>query len=259
MRITQGERESSGEFLMSREFYGVLIGVTTLLVIFLPKSLFLLVILFLCFAISREVSVALGENEVFYFSPLVLLTYYFADPLVFPLIGLLSLYFAYKRWELNSFFKSTFLLFYPALFLVYLIKIKEISTYYLLIFIFGIWINDVFAYYIGKNFGKTPLFPKISPKKTVEGFLGGVLFGSLFFALTLPYGILNSFLLGTFVLTVGVAGDYFKSFIKRQVGIKDFSNVFGEHGGFTDRFDALVFSAPVFYLIMCAGELNCKL
>jgi len=243
---------------MSREIYGVAIGVGTILTVLFPKYLYFLATLLLCFFISKEVSEALGEKEVYYFSPFILFIAYFVFPLVFPLIGFFTLYFAYKRWELNDFFKSTFLLFYPALFLVFLVKIKEVSTSYLLIFIFGVWINDVLAYYIGKNFGKTPLFPKISPKKTLEGFLGGVMAGSIFYAFVLPYGFLSSFFLGLIVLTTGVVGDYYKSFIKRQVGIKDFSNIFGEHGGFADRFDALVFSSPVFYFLICAGELNCK-
>ena len=242
---------------MNREFYGIIIGTGTILTILLPKYLFFIAILLLCFFISKEVSRALGEDKVYYLSPFILFVAYVSLPLAFPLIGFLSLYFAYKKWDLNAFFKITFLLFYPAFFLVYLVKIKEVSTYYLLIFVFGIWINDVMAYYVGKNFGKNPLFPKISPKKTLEGFLGGVLSGGVFYAFTLPYGFFNSLFFGILVLTAGVLGDYYKSFIKRQVGIKDFSNVFGEHGGFTDRFDALVFSSPAFYLLICAWEFNC--
>ena len=235
---------------MSREAYGILIGILTIAVILFPLELFVSILTLLTFFISREVSKAVNEENVYYLSPIAFLISYFSLPAGLVFIGIVSLILAYKYWSLEKFFKYHFLLFYPSLFLKYTAHIKEEGTYPLLVFIFGLWVNDVFAYYVGKNLGKTPLFPKISPKKTVEGFLGGIIPGTLLFSFLLPYGFLNSFLIGFLTLLIGVVGDYYKSFIKRQVGIKDFSNIFGEHGGFTDRFDAVVFSSPVYYLLI---------
>ena len=119
-----------------------------------------------------------------------------------------------------------------------------------------VWGNDVFAYFTGKNFGKNLLAPKISPKKTWEGFAGGfvgavaglaVVFGiarpeEISFTLMLPAVILVSVL--------GPIGDLAASKLKRMYDTKDSSNILPGHGGFFDRFDALLLAAPAvfFYL-----------
>jgi len=241
---------------MSRETYAILIGIFVILIILSPFPVFFLAVMFLSYVISREVGKSIGV-DISLFSPLVLLSQYFTPQLTPILIGTISLVYGYKSWSMEKFFKALFLLFYPAIFLSYLINIREYGIYITSVFIFGLWINDVSAYYVGKRFGKTSLFPKISPKKTVEGFLGGIVLGSIFYLLFLPLSLWKSLLFSIFTLTSGVVGDYFKSFIKRHIGIKDFSNIFGEHGGFTDRFDAVVFASPVFYFLICAWKFNC--
>ncbi|HIP42590.1 MAG TPA: phosphatidate cytidylyltransferase [Aquifex aeolicus] len=241
---------------MSRETYGILIGISVILVILSPFPIFFSAVMFLSYVISKEVGKSISV-DISLFSPLVSLSQYFTPQLTPILIGIISLVYGYKSWSLENFFRTFFLLFYPAIFLSYLIHIREHGVYITLVFIFGLWINDIFAYYIGKHFGKTPLFPQISPKKTVEGFLGGIVLGSIFYLLFLPLSLWKSLLIAIFTLTSGVVGDYFKSFIKRLVGIKDFSNTFGEHGGFTDRFDAVVFASPVFYFLICAWKFSC--
>nr|AAN12287.1 phosphatidate cytidylytransferase [Aquifex pyrophilus] len=234
---------------MSRESYGLAIGLIVILITFLPLPLFAFFVCLLSFFVSKEVSKVFKE-DISLFSPLILLVHHLLSPLTYPLIGLLALYRGYKTWSIESFLKVVFLGFYPALFLSYLIGIREKGVFITLVFIFGIWINDVFAYYTGKYFGKTPLFPKISPKKTLEGLLGGLIPASLFYGFLLPEDFLKAFFIGMITLVFGVAGDYFKSFIKRQYHIKDFSNILGEHGGFADRFDAIIFSSPVFYFFI---------
>ena len=232
---------------MNREIYGLLIGVSTLLAALTPLPLFLLVVALLSLLIAKELCTALGLDRLHFpafFSPLL----FYVSPAAGGIyISLMSLAYGYRTWNLDLFFRSLFVLFYTGFFPSYLILLKEEGTAPLLILVLGIWASDVFAYYAGKNFGKRPLFPKLSPKKTLEGFLGGLLAGSLVFLLLLGRPPLESLLIGVFTIVSGVAGDYFKSFIKRQLGIKDFSSVLGQHGGFTDRFDALLFGAPVFY------------
>jgi len=116
------------------------------------------------------------------------------------------------------------------------------------------WINDSAAYLVGKNFGKQKLFPSISPKKTVEGFLGG-----LFFACVSSYFIaeytdtlnFNSWLILAIVVSVfGTLGDLIESKFKRQAGVKDSGVIMPGHGGLLDRLDSLIFAAPFIYLFL---------
>lgn len=116
--------------------------------------------------------------------------------------------------------------------------------------LFMIWGNDVFAYFGGKNFGKRPLAPAISPKKTWEGFWFGFLGAAV--GLLIAYASADSFpipLLHVFpaiflVSVLGPAGDLTASRIKRLGGVKDSSNILPGHGGIFDRFDALILCAP---------------
>lgn len=235
---------------MNRELYGVLIGLTTIAVSLLPLPLFTLGVGFLSLMIGRELSLSLGVDRLFpltFFAPLL----FFIHPAVGMLYtATLALIFGYRNWDLDTFFKTFFILIYTGFFPSSLLNLREESTYYLLVLLFVVWANDVFAYYVGKKFGKTPFFPKLSPNKTVAGFLGGLTAGTLLFTMLSKEPLLRSLLVGVVVLCSGVLGDYFKSFIKRQLGIKDFSDILGKHGGFVDRFDALLFSAPVFYWLM---------
>ncbi|TVR78023.1 MAG: phosphatidate cytidylyltransferase [Chitinophagaceae bacterium] len=119
-----------------------------------------------------------------------------------------------------------------------------------------IWVNDMMAYLVGSRFGKTPLFKRISPKKTWEGSLGG-LFGCIVVAVSAYFlvGILNwNDWLGIagIVFIFGTYGDLVESLMKRNFNIKDSGNFMPGHGGFLDRFDALLFTIPfvVFYLLL---------
>ena len=235
---------------MNRELYGAIIGALTLLSLLLPVQLFALVVALLALAMGRELSQALGVKE---FSPAT-----FFSPLLFAVhpalggvyAGLMSLAYGYRTWSLEAFFRTFFILFYTGFFTSFLVLLREEGVYMIVVFFLSVWANDVFAYYTGKKFGKTPFFPKLSPKKTLEGFAGGLVAGTLVFTLLSGLPPLKALIIGILFLSVGVAGDYFKSFIKRQLGIKDFSSVLKGHGGFVDRFDAVVFSAPVFYWLL---------
>lgn len=235
---------------MNREAYGIIVGVSVLIAILLPLQLFLLVLMLLSFLISKELSEALKVRNFALLSPLLLLVGTISPAFTLTLSSLTALYYGYRSWKLSEFLKTFFLCFYPPYFLSHLFFVKQSGTNFLLIYVVAFWINDVLAYYVGKNFGKTPLFPKLSPKKTLEGFLGGYVPAVIFMSLSLPFSPFYSFLVASITLLLGVAGDYFKSFIKRQLGIKDFSNVLGEHGGFTDRFDDIVFASPMYYLLI---------
>lgn len=116
-----------------------------------------------------------------------------------------------------------------------------------------IWTNDTFAYIIGKKWGKNKLFERISPKKTVEGFLGGILFCIL--ASVILNLFFNFFSLGIwissaiFVGVFGTIGDLIESKFKREANVKDSGNIMPGHGGILDRLDSIIFVAPFLYII----------
>lgn len=117
--------------------------------------------------------------------------------------------------------------------------------------IFSIWINDTGAYIIGSLIGKTPL-TIISPKKTWEGTIGGIVLSTILITLLStmikPAGILNWYHWTAIALLCGVfgtLGDLFESKIKRTANIKDSGNIMPGHGGFLDRFDSLLIATPV--------------
>ena len=118
-----------------------------------------------------------------------------------------------------------------------------------------IWTNDTFAYIVGKSIGKHKLYEKISPKKTIEGFLGGIIF-----ALIASYFISTYYIGGKqtaqniwfgFALIVGIfgtIGDLIESKFKRIANVKDSGNVMPGHGGILDRLDSVIFVAPFIFL-----------
>jgi phosphatidate cytidylyltransferase len=112
-----------------------------------------------------------------------------------------------------------------------------------------VWTNDTFAYLFGRFLGKNKLFPRISPKKTWEGTLGGVLFALIAGAL-IAYFSNQSYLLwlvaSLVIAPAAIFGDLFESMIKRSLGIKDTGAIMPGHGGILDRFDAVFFAAPLF-------------
>jgi phosphatidate cytidylyltransferase len=117
-------------------------------------------------------------------------------------------------------------------------------------------VSDSAQYYSGRTFGRRPLAPSISPKKTIEGAVGGVLFGTLFMALggprLFPDSAIRWLWLGLAVVILGICGDLFESRLKRTAGLKDSSALIPGHGGILDRIDALLFAIPAFYLFLRA-------
>ena len=115
--------------------------------------------------------------------------------------------------------------------------------------------SDTAQYYTGRAFGRTPLAPVISPKKTIEGAIGGFFCGAAVLALVghwwLPgVPIALRALLGVAVVALGIAGDLFESMLKRSAGVKDSSALIPGHGGILDRIDALLFAAPIYYVVL---------
>ncbi len=158
--------------------------------------------------------------------------------------------FSTKRFILTTFYLSS-----SFVFLVLIANNNYEFTPKLLLGAFIlVWANDTGAYLIGKNFGKQKLFPSISPKKTVEGFLGGLLlacFTSYFIAnFTGTLNFTNWLILSIIVSVFGTLGDLIESKFKRQANVKDSGVIMPGHGGLLDRLDSIIFVAPFFYLFL---------
>ena len=116
-------------------------------------------------------------------------------------------------------------------------------------------ISDSAQYYTGRAFGRSPLAPSISPKKTREGAIGGVVFGTLAMVIgarfvfpATPWPLVT--IAGLAVVVLGIAGDLFESLLKRSAGVKDSSALIPGHGGILDRIDSWLFAGPAYYVFV---------
>ena len=115
-----------------------------------------------------------------------------------------------------------------------------------------VWLGDSGAYYVGKQFGKHKLSPRISPKKTIEGLAGGIT-ASIVTAIVIHYTffpkfpLLHAIIAGVILSFAGVIGDLAESMWKRSAAVKDSGTLIPGHGGFLDRFDSILFTAPILY------------
>ncbi len=141
---------------------------------------------------------------------------------------------------------------YPALFLSHVLPLRRMGTSYVLIPLLYTWVFDSSAYLIGSRFGRRKIAPTISPGKSVEGTLGGLvisvlagILAKLTFAqfLSVPHVLAMAII----IPLVGQLGDLFESLVKRSVELKDSSSLLPGHGGVLDRLDSLVFTIPVSY------------
>lgn len=186
--------------------------------------------------------------------------YYFIF-LLMVLMMLAVFYYPKRRFSdaAVSFFSAVYV---PVLFsFIYLLRTADHGQFFVWYIFAAAWGSDTLAYFSGMVFGRHKLSPRLSPKKTIEGFIGG-LFGStilctvfgLIIAPTVEMetGVMLklSLLVGFFGSLASVGGDLFASSIKRIMRIKDYSNLIPGHGGIMDRFDSILFVAPVVYVIL---------
>jgi phosphatidate cytidylyltransferase len=157
---------------------------------------------------------------------------------------------------------SGFAVFYIGICTAFLVLLRYFpdGKYWLLILTVITAGSDTGAYYAGRAFGKKKLCPSISPGKTINGAIGGVLVAMLsaplLGAFFLPeVGCLGLALVAALLALVGIAGDLTESIIKRGTGIKDSGTLLGGHGGILDRIDSLLLTAPLLYVLLSAGVL----
>lgn len=116
-----------------------------------------------------------------------------------------------------------------------------------------VWIGDAGAYYVGRQFGKHKLSPRISPKKTIEGLMGGIttsIIAAVVISMTFfpEMKLVHAIITGIILSASGVVGDLAESMWKRSAAVKDSGTLIPGHGGFLDRFDSIFFTAPILYV-----------
>ncbi len=244
-------------------------------ILFSEQSFFVLFGIFLCLAVfefcnlvklNYYIPIALSLSIYTYFYTLRTSQLYSQEIIVLTILtSIFALYFLFsEKYQPTSLLsKSIFLIGYIIFSFVFITKIPFGEKGYnpkIIISIFVlIWTNDTFAYLVGKSMGKHKLFERISPKKTIEGFLGGLFFAVLagyllskyYFSPTPQYSEKSIIIWTSTALIVsvfGTLGDLIESKFKRIANVKDSGKIMPGHGGILDRLDSVIFAAPFVYL-----------
>ncbi len=152
---------------------------------------------------------------------------------------------------------------------IILLRDMSLGKYFYLLAFIGPWVSDTFAYFTGMFFGKHKLIPSVSPKKTIEGSIGGIVFciiGCVIYGYVVKsisggaaeFHIWFMALLGLLISVMSQVGDLIFSLIKRRYDIKDYGFIFPGHGGVLDRFDSVIATAPLI-LIACEALVKMNL
>jgi phosphatidate cytidylyltransferase len=130
---------------------------------------------------------------------------------------------------------------------------KSLNIEYVLFYFITIWLYDSMAYVVGKAIGKTPVFPKVSPKKTVEGTAGGAVVTVVAMSLLNTYWLelpVQAYVVSAVVIFFAIVGDFVESYMKRKLGVKDSGDILPGHGGVLDRIDSIYLSALPYLVIL---------
>ena len=183
---------------------------------------------------------------------------FFTDPMILPmlfLILLLAVYvFSYPKYKADQIMACFFALFYVAMMLsfIYQTRMLDGGEYLVWLIFLCSWGSDTCAYCVGMLIGKHKMAPVLSPKKSVEGAVGGVvgaiLLGIIYAAATKGGMVEYAIICGVGAL-ISMVGDLAASAIKRNQGIKDYGKLIPGHGGILDRFDSVIFTAPIIYFL----------
>lgn len=258
--------------LQKRIITAVLLIAALIPVVFLPGIVFgsvamcgTIVALFEIFDVAKKTFKLQIQHFII---PLVLIIGIFIQYYLFPfnllilvlmMTAVLFLSFVLdEKMNFNGLMYILFTMVYAGASYAALIRIRGISVFALIFVLLVVILTDTGAYFIGKQFGKHKLIPKLSPKKTVEGAIGGVLSAfvgaSLYYFLILLLRVdatitMSLILIAVLMSVMAEFGDLFASKIKRFFNKKDFGTIFPGHGGVVDRVDGLIFAALTFYII----------
>ncbi|WP_296115026.1 phosphatidate cytidylyltransferase [uncultured Anaerococcus sp.] len=158
-----------------------------------------------------------------------------------------------RHYRLYDAFAAAFVMLYVSFLISHILRIKDVSYVWMLYI--TAWGSDTFAYLVGSLFGRHKMdwMAHISPNKTIEGSVGGIIGATVLNIIYCKEFGLDTYIREIIIFTIIAAimsqiGDLIASYIKRQTGIKDFGNLIPGHGGILDRFDSIMFIAPILYL-----------
>lgn len=162
-----------------------------------------------------------------------------------------------KQPQFSPLSKSGLTVFYligSSVFIPLLLGLSDEGMPYLLLFFYvAIWVNNSFAYLIGSRLGKTKLLPSISPKKSWEGYFGGA-FATLIllFFVEQKFSLYSNswWIIALLLPALATLGDFVQSYFKRRANVKDSGSLLPGHGGFYDRMDSVIYTAPFYYLLL---------
>ncbi len=269
--------------ILKRSLTGALYVIIIISSAFLSHYLLLIFFTIVGFICLKEFQTLLKFKNLISYVSLVILLYYFhqfyffekdthiPNSVLIPLFAYAMMTLLVKIFLLKDLFtlneipifegkKHLLTLFYivPSIIFLTIIPVYDKDFEYVLVGTFVlIWVNDSFAYLVGKNFGKHKLLERISPKKTVEGFIGGALASILasfiiyYYIAILPWWAW--FVLAIIASVFGTLGDLVQSKFKRKADVKDSGKIMPGHGGVFDRMDSILFSSTfvfVFILIL---------
>jgi phosphatidate cytidylyltransferase len=173
------------------------------------------------------------------------------------LVQLGCLFISYTGLRKEStlrYWAASFYLVLPVFFIaIWYLQNHSGSMEYILFYLITIWLYDSMAYVVGKLVGKNPIFPKVSPKKTIEGAVGGAIVTIIIITVLNHYWLqLNvaPYVLAAVVVFFATFGDFVESYMKRKLGVKDSGNLIPGHGGILDRLDSIYLSALPYLVIL---------
>lgn len=261
------QRSISGIFLVAFLIIVLVLGGNVLLVSLGVLSSIAFLELLQVFKLNKTVFSYLGISFIIFYY--ISIYYYSINGVLLFLIAflilLLSFYvFTFPKYSIKEVALVIYGVIYVAIMFsfVYLVRNNELMGKYIVWLIFiSSWGSDTFAYLTGLLFGKHKLVPNLSPKKTIEGAIGGIL-GSMILGAFYCYIVFNKIVDDITISTIRVSigcgvgsiismiGDLTASAIKRNYEVKDYGNIIPGHGGILDRFDSVIFTAPVLYFIL---------
>ncbi|QOD62182.1 CDP-archaeol synthase [Polaribacter haliotis] len=255
--------------LLRRSFSGIIyVLIFVAAILFSKESYITLISIFGVLCIWEFSKMIQNKNIVPYFFFGITLFLMLKRPFSYAITGILiinllsSVYLIYQLFAKkeitfsNERSKLGLTIRYPIFSICFLVLLpfynENYSPYLMISILVLIWVNDSFAFLVGKNVGRRKLFVSVSPKKTQEGFLGGLIFSIItayvISRINTEFTFLNWLIIAVIVSIIGTIGDLVESKLKRQANIKDSGNIMPGHGGILDRLDSLLFAAPFVYL-----------
>ena len=258
--------------MKNRLIGGVIVGIITLAALFAGGAV-TAIILLLCSLVGVHEILKVYDLHKSPFAildyvvtiALYVLLYFEKAQFVMPMLVLfvlltLAIYvIQFPKYKDADMMRGVFAFLYASILLSFVLRIRSMEAGLALSFfvLISSWINDIFAYFVGSAIGKHKFSPKVSPNKSVEGFIGGVLGAGLIgfaygtvFAKYMPLPGVYCAIIAALGAIPAVIGDLAASAIKRDNQIKDYSDLIPGHGGMLDRIDSILFTAPIIYYLV---------